>query len=118
MYKNNASVSLLTPDGFVDEGHTEEIPVEFDIDMDVRDWGIKEMLILPTGHATIQFSGFYMGSDEEHLLQASFDLSKLKKESIKGRGITVTGVEIWLDPNMQVDYEKSTITISTSCDNE
>lgn len=87
-----------------------EVYIPFHVEMECRDWGIKDILVYFSDILTIPY---IEESDEGEVdKQTIVDLSKLKSTQVAGQSITVWGMSLWLDQNGLVDYTKSEIQIN------
>ena len=92
------------------------VTVSFDIEIEERGWGIKDITVTTShsfnyllGIEETDASGKIINSIEKSI---PVDLGKIKKEEIKGKGVYTLGIlELYLDPNFQVDYKNSSLEI-------
>jgi hypothetical protein len=93
---------------------TSNVYVEFEIEMEDRSWGIKFINIQPQGtvNVTIIVANIDPKSNEQ-TKEIIVDVSRLGQEVRNASGIcTVTGLELYLDANYQVDYDKSRLEVA------
>jgi hypothetical protein len=90
-----------------------KLSIPFRIELDIRSWGIKGVDIFVDG--TISVSIFLNDPDTMMLVEEKdivVDLAKIQKEELDGRGmVTLKGLDLYLDQNLNVDYKSSSLEI-------
>jgi hypothetical protein len=84
------------------------IDVQYSIDIEYRSFGIKDLNFSPVG--IIELAVQNEESMQQFTLQ--IDCSQLQKETTPGNGVWADSLDIWLTPQMQVDYGHSSITFA------
>ena len=86
--------------------------VKFSIAVDYRDWGIKGITVTPAGTVTVPVSLTSEIEDgKTETLNVSFEASQLKQDRVGSDAVTLGDVDIWVNPDMTVDYGRSSITV-------
>ena len=114
MTKVTVSVTGSGPGWFVND-HDPEVYVYFTIDMDVREWGINELNLVPYGTVDVNYTVVHETGDpmqegtEEHK-SVQVDLTQIKPELAEGRVFTLNDLSICINPDGTIDYGRSNIT--------
>jgi len=94
----------------------EDVEFVYLINLDRRNWGIKDIDVVFQNPVTItllvnyfDFNGNVIKEDRRPL---TVDMSKLIVNYVQGYGIYVTEIDIQLTKRLEVDYENSSITVS------
>lgn len=114
-FRNAVKVSVVggPRDSDVSSVHP-SVDVKYRIDVDYRSWGIKDIHVYAFG--TVEVEVQYITYDanemeEEHETTITVELDKLRKDSVKGDGVWIQGMDLQIDENFQVDYETSYLTV-------
>lgn len=113
-YQNECTVNFYFVEGQQNKAILNaKTMVTFDIDMDVRNWGIKSIHVLPKKIETISavMEDYSVDDAPEQTVTIEVDASKLKTQTETGRAITTGELELWLNPDMSVNYDKSEIIV-------
>jgi hypothetical protein len=103
---------------FVDTENEQKIVIGFDIDIDARHWGIKEILVI-VGSSDVSFSFDVRDTqvspekDEVYSKTIQFDPSKIPVQMSAGSSITITDLTLTLNSDFTVDYGKSYFEATT-----
>lgn len=82
-------------------------PVQFDIDIEFRSWGIKQIDVHVGGKQTVVM-GFYRGEEEfEKDVELDFDAAVIEESSRLAGGITLGSVRVVLDK----DFRQKSLTV-------
>ena len=115
-YNNDVKVAVYGLDvarpGFIEDESYWKTTVNFMIDIEARSWGIKDITVTPTGMINLQVS-ISSETDETKMatLSLSFDASLLKREKMSSDSVTVGDIDLWVNPDLTPDYERSSIVI-------
>lgn len=109
-YSTEVAVSVASPGTtwFVSENDP-KARVNFILDLDIREWGIKDILMIPQGIVQINYVAVVEATDSEEHRTIQVDLSQLKVDLTEGRAWTLGELTISLDDQGQVDYGRSYI---------
>lgn len=106
----------LGPNGDWEANIDEKTNFIYNIELDERIWGIKDINIWFSGllNVTMVITYFDQNGDpiKEDTKPLSIDLSKIPVDYVNGYGISVTDIDIELTPTLEVDYDSSSITVS------
>ena len=108
-YSNNVTLTIYsdTPNEYEIEA-PRTIKISFDLDIDIRSWGIKEINIITRGIIQIEY---YLTSEKENLKKTiAIDLEKIPKDTQKSDSITIGELNITITNNT-IDYKRSNLTI-------
>ena len=103
-YVGNADLDIFSHASDIE--HAPKVRVPFRIEIEHRSWGVNGIEVTPIGEIQIPVQ---IGSKE---INISVDLTQLTVEKVKSahNQISVSSVEIYLNPDATVDYRQSTIT--------
>lgn len=117
----NTKVELtVLRDGSPFEAYTDmECPkhatVTFDVELECRDYGIKEIDVFPRGTVPIQFTTTTFDGDNENVVDrsVSVDVRLCKAEFTSGKHgqCFVDSLTVYLKPDWTVNYDKSVVGI-------
>ena len=89
------------------------VAIKFRIDIEAREWGIKNISAYVYGMVIVPLFISYL--DETKPVESkeiTVDLSKVKVTESDGRGIVTLGdLDLYLDTNFNVNYEQTTLEI-------
>jgi len=114
-YTANIKVSMYGLSDYDIEA-TSQVEVKFSIDVEARSWGINHIGIGINGSIQVpyEFSSWSEHEDTRKQGSVNVDLEQLTREVQSGAGIvTVGNLELWLNDQFDVDYDKSSLTIYT-----
>jgi len=113
-YSTKVKVSMYGPSNYEVEG-PDSVYVKFRIDVEAREWGIKNINLLVGGIIEVPYLlTEYDADDNESESQRSIevDLAQVPKENKTGSGvITLDSLELWLDDSFNVDYNRSSLSL-------
>lgn len=84
------------------------VRVEYQIDVEYRDFGIKDVNVYPQGEILID-AEVLDDRNNRTSLQIKIDMSKVRVEWIAGSGVQPLDMNILINENGEVDYERSYI---------
>jgi len=111
-YRYNIRVNIYGPSQ-VDIAATDSVPVNFSINVEAREWGIKYIGVVLS--ETINVPYIVTNEDETEMV-GSIDvyLSKVEQKKSSGAGsFTVGDLDLLLDDNFAVNYDGTAITVLT-----
>lgn len=83
------------------------IPVAFDLDVEYRQWGIKDIHFSVGGKQVVAM-GFFRGEEEfEKDVELDFDAAVIEESSRQAGGITIGSVHVVLDK----DFRQKSLTV-------
>jgi len=89
-----------------------KVDVQFGIDVEYRDWGIKGISLTPHGVVELAIP---MSSEQDESVREDvmlrFEPGKLKVERAPSDAVTVGDIDLWVNPDLTPDYGRSTITV-------
>lgn len=85
-----------------------DVRVEYQIDVEHRDFGIKDINVYPQGEILID-AEVSDEQDNKTPIQIKVDMSKVRVEWQAGSGVQPLGLEVSVNENGEVDYERSYI---------
>ena len=92
------------------------VKVPFVINLDIKNWGIKDISVYATGTIIVHLNINQWGDEKDTQTEKDLfvDLSKLPEaqESLQAGVYTVTELELNLNEQFEVDYDNSSITIA------
>lgn len=116
-YSNECNVSFYLSDQTpnkenLDAGRSKTW-VNFTIEMDARSWGIKGFVfhITKIADVTMQLIEYVGDKDLTKDIDIQIDASRLQQTFSSGHALTTDDLDLWLNPDFTVDYEKSSIGI-------
>ena len=114
-YVQKVSVSLygldaVYPDMLEDQVEW-EADISFNIAWDARSWGIKNIYVTPVGVVHLNVSLTSDDGARSNDVMISFEPSKIQQNPLTSDSITVGDIDLWLNPDLTPNYEKSTIDI-------
>lgn len=113
-YQNECTVNFYFVDGQQNKSIlSAKTMVTFDINTDVRSWGIKSIHVAPRKIDTISaiLEDYSIDNAPEKTITIEVDASRLKTQTETGRSITTGELDLWLNPDMSVNYDESEITV-------
>jgi len=123
-FSNKVKVSLHdSGDNFkrFNDYEVHDATVNYSIDLEFRTWGLKDITVSGLGEIHISVTGIIWtdeARDKEEAFNIVVEASKVKNEYNKAssskyiNGIYIDELDVYLLPNMQVDYSKSYFTVS------
>ena len=87
----------------------DKVIVPFDLEFEYRTWGVKDVSVFCKGVVDVP----YMKTDEAGGTTEgvfTLDLEQLDTEWASGGRYTADSIDIWLDAEGEIDYDKSSIT--------
>jgi len=113
-YTGKASVSIRGLQHVFDIVDAEDIFVTYTLDIDARSWGIKGIDCIPKGEVEVRVACTKYGvgdeGDKEFDRTFKVDLSKLKVQYDAAQVIAPSEVELYIGPDHEVLYSRSTVT--------
>lgn len=114
-YVQKVSVSLygldaVYPDMLEDQAEW-KADISFNIAWDARSWGIKNIYVTPVGVVHLNVSLTSDDGARSNDVMISFEPSKIQQNPLTSDSITVGDIDLWLNPDLTPNYEKSTIDI-------
>lgn len=100
IFKNNISVDVYA-EGLDLDYSTVETIVSYSIDIEWRNFGIKDISVIPVGNINLA-----LRTEEGKDFEVIVDCSKIKTEKINGSGVWIDSLNLFLNGNL-VDYNKS-----------
>ena len=90
------------------EQTSREIAVQFSIDIEWREWGIKAIEVVPQGVIDIEFKVIpYDEETEEYITSVRVDVGKVKNDIDAEAGVcTIENIAIHLDEHLNVVYDE------------
>lgn len=87
------------------------VRVEYQIEIEYRDFGIKDINVYPEGEVTIE-AEIVDEKNNKTPMTIKVDMSKVRVEWQEGSGIQPLSMDIAVNENGEVDYEKSYIAFT------
>lgn len=112
VFTTKVKVSLYGQDdgqGLWIENYTQEVDIQFELDMDMRSWGIKDILLNPMGVVELEYYVLDRHGELVNSPTVQIDLKRLQIEMNPGSSFTFSALDITLDAMGNVIYEKSTL---------
>ena len=111
-YSTTVKVKMYGPK-HVDIGASDLVKVNFNIDVEAREWGIKYVGIVLSDTVNVPY--IILDDDENEVGGTiAVDLSQVSKEFLAGSNtFTVGDMELWLDDNFNINYDMTTIQVYT-----
>jgi hypothetical protein len=92
-----------------------QVEIGFNIDIEYRSWGIKDIMVQPSGHGPIEVLLVDAETLDEYnpikTLDLEIDFSQLKVDKNTADYISVGDLELVIDYNGNINYEKSYIDV-------
>lgn len=113
-YQNEANVTFyLTQDNNTKSVLNAKTLVTFYISMEARSWGIKSanVSISNISPVTTVVEDFSRDDAPDQDITIQIDATRLKTETQRKGSITTGEIELWLNPDMSVNYDKSQIEV-------
>lgn len=87
--------------------------VKYSIQIEARSWGIKGMTIAIRSiePVTAVVEDYVKDVEQNKDVNINIDALQLKTESARGGVISTGAIDLWLNPDFSVDYNKSSITV-------
>jgi len=115
-YTSSSDVVVYAPDGYEINVFTTPVPIKFRIDIEARNWGIKELNISPLPQIIeIDYEVKKWETEENTpFREGSFvvDVDKLKRDIVEERGVyTIGNIELHINNDLTINYDHSTVEI-------
>jgi len=89
-----------------------KVSINFRIDVETREWGIKNISVHVYGTVTVPISISGINGGPAESKEVVVDLSKIKTNETTGNGVVTLGdLDLNLDSNFNVDYNNSILEI-------
>ena len=116
-YTTNIKVNIYGGPDNTDMYVYQSVPVKFSIDVEAREWGIKNIGVVVEDGIEVPLSVIEYDENEmeiEKEVTILVDLSQITKEELKGKEVVTIGdLDLHLDKSGNVDYKMSLLSILT-----
>lgn len=106
-----------TAERFVDVEEVGDVRIPFRIDVEAREWGIKGIVVnvepVQTAVEIVVLDAKRSGGEERYVKTIAFDPSQIRMWMEGGPTVTITSLELALNEDFSIDYEKSAFSGTT-----
>lgn len=111
-YTTIVDVSVWGIENLDIEVEASRVSIKFRLDIEAREWGIKNISAYVYGSVVVPLFISYPDTRPVESKEITVDLSRVKVTEVDGKGVITLGdLELYLDTNFNVNYEKTTLEI-------
>ncbi len=114
LYRTQARIDLDYPSNLNIENYTKQVLVTYSIEAEGRSWGWKTIYVAMQGTANISIEIENLDQNlynHPQVKEIQVDLSQLKHEKVAGDGVYVSQLNIAINPDFSVNYDRSVAEI-------
>lgn len=109
-YRDEVDVDFYFDD-FDISADSVKVNIPFSIEVEYRDWGIKDIQIILNGLLNIAYYIVKGESDDEEEQSVSVELDKLNIEWVSGSSYGISNLDLYINKDGQVNYERTTLYV-------